>query len=322
MIILPARKIIEPNRELVVASKIAGWYKLEATDVRTGRKRVAADWFPNLITDFGVNTLGTNAFTTATTYCRVGSGSTAPNVADTALVSQIASTSTLQSSSPAAQSSSPYYSSYTQVKRFGTGVAAGNLTEVGMGSAATGANLFSRALILDGGGSPTTITILPTETLDVTYQYRMYPPTSDVTGSIVIGGVTYNYTLRASNVTSPSYWVPNTNPSSVFSSGCSSYNNVIGSITSSPSGAQGSFDSASVAGYSNNSYQRDYMFGAGLNVSNISGGIRSCQFCSSILAASSAFGTYQIDFGASIPKDATKTLSLVFRFSWARKTLP
>ena len=67
-----------------------------------------------------------------------------------------------------------------------------------------------RALILDGGGSPTTLTILSDETLDVTYTIRVYPPTTDVTGSITLDGVSYGYTIRPCNVstsgTGSYYW--------------------------------------------------------------------------------------------------------------------
>ena len=104
-------------------------------------------------------------------------------------------------------STSPYYISHIVEYHFAIGAAAGNLSELGVGWASSGTTLFSRALILDSGGTPTTITVLSDEYLYVTYEHRFYPSETDATGSIVftgnIGG-TYTYTLRPAQIDSTS----------------------------------------------------------------------------------------------------------------------
>lgn len=312
MIIIPSKRIIEPKSELVLPSFVSGRYRMTANN-RRGKTRVVADWFDNLITDNGLNQLGTLGHSTYASYCRVGSGSTAPANSNTSLVSQIASTSTTQSTVSGAAASSPYYGYVQLTKRFAEGVATGNLSEVGMGATASGADLFSRALILDGGGSPTTITILSDETLDVTYELRFYSPASDVTGSIVIGGVTYNYTLRTRVATS-SIWAPNSSAPGTATTSLFAFNGAIGAVTASPSGTSSNSSSLSLASYSSSSYYRDLTITYGLNNGNLAGGILATVFTMN----SNSGQQYQMGFDVAIPKDSTKILTFVHRFSWAR----
>lgn len=53
---------------------------------------------------------------------------------------------------------------------------------------------------------------------------------------------------------------------------------------------------------------------AGLNDSNLSGGIRSI-----LILSNSGVCRYQIQFDPAIPKDNTKVLSLTIQHSWARR---
>ena len=71
--------------------EVQGFYLIEAVNKDTGEKRIAADWFPNLITDAGLNRMGSGQFLTT---CMVGSGQTTPQFTDTSLVAQVASTTT------------------------------------------------------------------------------------------------------------------------------------------------------------------------------------------------------------------------------------
>ncbi|KAK6697260.1 hypothetical protein SNK04_014178 [Fusarium graminearum] len=66
-----------------------------------------------------------------------------------------------------------------------SGVGTGNLSELGTGTSST--NLFSRALIRDPiTGNPVTITKLPDEFMDVTFELRAYVSASDTTGTVTI----------------------------------------------------------------------------------------------------------------------------------------
>ena len=152
----------------MLETKIGGLYKIEAVNAKTGKKRLLADWFPNLITNIGLDRIATNA--DFMSYCHVGTNSTTPTINDTALRTFVGSTNTITTSTYTVNSTSPYYASFIRVYRFNAGIAIGNLSEVGIGWSATGTGsvLFSRALILDSYGNPTTITFLSDEYLDVT----------------------------------------------------------------------------------------------------------------------------------------------------------
>lgn len=315
--ILPEKKFIEPNRELVLpGTRLAGFYKFEATNRFTGKKRLLKDWFPNLITNNGLNGIG--ATSNVMNLCKVGSGNTAPTFADSQMQSFIASSNSVQTDEQLAQSTPPYYGYSRRVYRFNAGVAAGNIAEVGVGTTSgnTGV-LFSRALINDGGSptTPTTITVLSDEFLDVTYELRNYPvTTSDYAGSIVISGETYNYTARVANITS-SQWAPGTNGMGGPST-ASVYDGVLGAITSTPNG-NNSNGSELASSYSTDTFYRESTFTWGLTQGNLAGspsGIR----CLAFRHNGNSFGWSQFQFDHSIPKTSSRILAIVARHTWAR----
>jgi hypothetical protein len=299
-------------------TEICGFFKFEAYKVDNnnieinGSRRICADWFPNLITDNGLNLIGTASNTLSA--CQVGSGSTTPSVLDTSLGSRIAGTTTVNSTSNGVQASSPYFAWRRNVYRFAAGVATGNISEVGISQTSSG-TLFSRALILDGGGSPTTITVQSDEVLDVAYELRVYPSVSDWSDEITISSVVYDLIGRSALVTNSSSWlIPSAGIYSGVGSGLIAFNGSIGAITGSPSGTLSSATSATDLTYSNNSYRRDSTVTWGLSAGNLSGGIKS-------VSVQLGPGSYQFEFDPPISKDNTKTLELTFRHSWARKTL-
>ena len=139
--------------------------------------------------------------------CVVGSGTGTPDESDTTLDSYVANTITRQSFSAVFNATvSPRYVARIDTFRFGEGVAAGNITEVGMvpssfGGALNGsAPLMSRALVKNGSGVPITMTILSDEFLDVIFKQTWYVP-EDVTGSVTIAvrgtPTAFDYTIRA-----------------------------------------------------------------------------------------------------------------------------
>ena len=305
------------NPILELHTEVEGWFKFEAISV-DGTKRVLADWFPNLITDQGLNQMGT--LITWLNACQVGSGSTVPAVSDTQLVTLVAGTTTVPSTVSGIQSTPPYYASRTRTYRFAAGVATGTLSEVGVGTTATVGNLYSRALILDGTGAPTTLTILSTETLDVTYQCRYYVPTVDLTGSILLRTTTHAWTSRACKCTAISYWWYNAggqaeNTSAgvdpLFFGGLTA---AIAAIESSPTGTSYIGATITWASYINNSFYTDATITAGLTTANDANGLGAVRLNLGI-------GTYQIGFVPRIMKTSSDILVLVVRHSWGRKTI-
>lgn len=308
-------------------TKICGYYKLEAVKEINGVefRRSLTDWFPNLITNIGMDRIATNY--DYMNYCQVGTGSTAPSNSDVALVNRIAGTNTTQEFTYGVNSTSPYYTWNKKIYRFGLGAAAGNLSEVGIGWLSTG-NLFSRALILDSYGNPTTITVLSDEYLDVTYEFRFYPEEADTTGTIVftgnIGG-SYNYTLRRANITTIvrlfgftgyTYPVPMNNKKlNLYSTDAiiNAYSGVIGSITGSPSGTsyEAAYTAMSFSTYVAGTYSLDCTIVANPTTWNVVGGIKSIAF-------HWGFNLHQMEFDNVIPKTDQDALSLTFRHIWAR----
>lgn len=309
-IFIPSRKLLTPREDIAIVSRVRGFYKLEA--VRPdGSRRLLADWFPNLITNAGLDAIGNNVNYLAS--CFVGSGSTAPANTDTALVTLVGSTSNQQVTTSGNSGAPPWFGTQTNTYRFAAGTATGNLAEVGVGNLNN--NLFSRALILDGVGAPTTITVLAAEALDVTYQLQNRAPTADVTGVITIAGVNYNYTIRAANANSGFWSVRSIGEPGGFAS-VTAYNGAIGTVTSNPAGANSGASSTVNAAYSAGTFQRDGTMTWGLTSGNLAGGITA--FLATLGASTSTLGQMQIGLDAAIPKDGTKVLTISLRHIWAR----
>lgn len=309
-----------PSKEIIVELPTArpracGLFKFTA--IRPdGRERPLTDWFPNLITDVGLNRIGQGSYLTA---CQVGTNNTAPNVSDTSLAGYLAGTTTRQATSEGAQSTPPYYGWTRITYRFAAGVAAGNIAEVAIATTAAnpGSVNFSRALVLDEFGDPSTVTVLSDEVLDVTYELRLYPPLDDEVGTFTVSGSgDHDYVLRASSVTSNTAWASYlggvASLNAYGSTQLSVYNGAVGAITSTPSGTSNSTAVANAA-YSNNSLTRTGSGTFGLNVGNLTGGISAVRYITSL-------GAYQYSVDPIIDKTNTKTLILTNRISWSRYT--
>lgn len=301
--------------------EMAGFYRARAVSL-DGSQRLLADWFPNLITNGGLNHVG--FYLASNTYCLAGTGSAAPSAGDSSLGGFVAATGTVIASSRAIQSSAPYYGSSFKTYRFPIGVAAGNISELGIGWANSNSSLFSRALIVDGGGSPLTITVLSTEILEVDYEFRLYPPTLDSSATLNIAGIDYSFVGRPALVTGVDDWGVETQL--FIGSGALlrtsfgvplafAYNGTIGAVTSTPSGSSGQASSHTTHAYSNNSLVQRFTITFDPTHGNVAGGISALMFRSSL-------GDYQVGITPSIPKDATKQFTYTFDMSWARKTIP
>lgn len=297
-------------------SEMAGKFRLEAFkqdpagNEIPGSRRVAAEWFPNIITNGGLNRYGTD--NDWLNRCQVGSGSTTPAATDTALVSLIGSSTTIFADTAGAQSVSTYYSWRRRTFRFVPGVATGNISEVGVGWSSGGGGLWSRALVLDMGGTPTTITILADETLDVLYEFRNYMSVTDASGTVTLNAVNYDWIARACDVTSVSSW---SIPNSAALTGGLAYDGAIAAVTAaSPSGTSSLSVSATNTTYVSGSYERIGAVKFGLTNANFGSGIGAVKF-------NSAGTAWQIGFTPKVPKTSTFEFTLNVKHSWARKTL-
>ncbi len=305
--------------------KIAGHFILE-TRGPDGELRNRLE-FDNLITDTGLDHIY-NCPTVAYGfgyYCNnvcVGTGNAAPANTDTSLSNFLASTGVYDASMTRTYvAGPPTYWKATQVYTFGTGVAAGNLTEIGTyptnGSASL---LFSPALIVDGGGAPTTLVVEADEILTVTYELRVYIDTADVIGTFVSGGVTYDTVLRPADIDSvPSIGnrLANSSDGSLFA--INIFDGVLGTITTTPNGNTYPviyYNGDSKSTYSPGQRRIDVTTIVPVGSGNWANGIKA-------MYLTSPLHKFQISFidpitGKGIPKVVGEKMSITFRFSWDR----
>lgn len=284
--------------------------------------------FENLILNQGLDSIGTEQypFPSNGVKCKLGTGSAVPAVTDTAL-SGTASGFSGDSTSPNVIgniTTPPYWSECSFAMTFPIGALSGNYTEIGLYSLYGGDPLVSRALIKDSGGNPTTLTILATEELHVTYKLRLYPPMTDVTGTfdMTYNGTptTYNYTIRYAN-----FNITNTYPFTVFSDlkaavmeGAALSTDITGDMTYNTYQIQTS-DTSVASTYMAGTYYRDITYGFNTSTANFTTGITGIRFNSSVFSSGyDGWSHSQCLISPPIMKTATDTLSLTFRISWGR----
>lgn len=154
--------------------------------------------FRNLITNLGLDLVGqANSFFS---YCRLSTSTATPTVADTTMGGTSVTTSSASpifANSDSILGTPPYTATALRGFRFAAGVATGTWSSIGIQTGASDGNTICKTRIRDGGGTPTSITVLAGEVLDVRYEFRTEIDTSDVTGTI--SGV--GFTMRPYGVT-------------------------------------------------------------------------------------------------------------------------
>lgn len=275
--------------------------------------------FQNLITNNGLNGIGTNGTAWSTTIA-LGTGTATPNVSDTSLSGTVISVTSGTSTGGDYTAGTPRYRWGNWSKTFAQGAATGTWTEIGIGRSST--NLWSRARILDSGGSPSSITITAIEVLTVEYRLEVYQDETEHTGTIMIGGVIYDWTTRAYG-------------------GLSAFTMMSGSLMAGPSAAgyacgvwsgalnanyvlpttgteAGGATAVTVAAYVSGSYEKIITFSFPIGGGNLAGGISAM---TPLMYGDSFNGgdrAGKIGFVPSIPKDNTKIMTMTFKWTWGR----
>lgn len=302
---------MKPKMNLAVAGRYA------ASAMRPdGSRRQLASWFDNLVLDTGLNRLGVGA---AWAQCKVGTGSTAPENDDTALATPVVTTSNVLATVGGVDNTEDPFVWARRTFRFPVGAATGTLSEVGVGWSD---GLFSRALIADEEGNPTTITVLEDEALEMTYEVRAFPNMAEQVASVNISGTPYDFTFKPALFAGDENDVNNWPAQliSILNSGLTSLSTgmqafavgaALGAVDTGIAGTQigtatGSFN----AGYVTDSHERDcrMTFGLGGGVASFGG-----------LQLVSQGGCYQITVDPVIPKTATNVLTLDFKLAWSRR---
>lgn len=346
---------MKPNAHIKFG--VAGRFSFEVTKADaegnpipgTTRKLAA---FGNLITDGGMDAIGSTSMSSADNnwnFVAVGSGTNAPANTDTALQTEVARTAALfNPGNPVGNSynytrqvaTSPRYWSIWKKWRFATGAAAGNLNEVAvLRGSGSPQYAFCRARIVDAGGSPVTLTILSDEILDVTYEFFLFIPEADVTGTITLKSVNYDFTMRPCSIgrASDGYYSawPVSNLGTMQNRGPRAIGelpaNTSGSMCAVATGASlvamdqhpivsqnpssRAADSIAYGSYTSGQFYRDTTFTWSLTTGN--------NAALNMLTLNCGLGTFQIYFdGDTFSKDATERMQFTLRTSWARATPP
>ena len=290
-----------------IHSTVAGEYR--AVIRRADGSVEDTGWFKNLVVDQGLDIIGSGTDQTYMLWaCIVGTGTGAPSAGQTALQSPIGSPSGQPISSDFVNNGGGdgYSGTTTKGYAFAQGAVVGTITEVGITN--SDGTLFSRALILDGGGTPTSVSITSLDQLTMYYRLKVYPQLTDTTGSVTISGTTYNYTSRPTYVEYGGGIPTTSNSAYVSAYGAGTTLNPI--TARYPNGPYVGATFMGWGTYTTGTHYRD--FGGTYSISEVTEPIQA-------FWVQNSMGTGpQIVLDAPIPKDNTKTLSITFRFSWGR----
>ena len=294
-----------------------------------GSRHVAVPWFENLITDAGMDYLGsTNHDNLA--MCRIGTGNTAPDNADVSLVAQVGTGTTVEGIGSASGYDGVGNYLYRRVsRRFNPGTVSGvNLAEVGM-AASNAVNLFSRSLIKDIGGSPTTITLAADEYLDVLYELRMYLPANDATTVATIDGVSTTVTIRYStHANALAAWsgVIGKRIAPVLSNPTTSaYGRGVNSFPTATTefyyaGSVSDTGDVSVSSYSAGTYSTTVTTVLVPSISNFTGGTQCLLMAGSpgTTGTFSPYGYWAYNFSTKLNKTNTRKATVIVGVTWGR----
>lgn len=323
----------------MISFGMSGHFKLVLRD-DTG-KVLRVREFDNLILDTGLDSYG-QALNGNVDRCWVGTSDTPVAADQTGLFAPLAYCNHIYTygAEPTTRPVAPdWVSSMTKRYRFGVGVAAGELKEIGLSNAQAHANavFWCRCLILNDQGVPEPLVVGSNNSLDVHYTIRFHPPLNDSSGSFYIGDELYNYTSRPASIGDTGIGQGDSNIHvgagicfrTLYSGG------ELGPITGSITGYSQyenintyySGGNPSALPYTNGTHYRDYVQNLNLATGNFTNGIDG------LLLGWHGAGNYyvpggqflyftQIKLDHPIPKAATNSLRFTMRVSWDRWVPP
>jgi len=298
---------------LEMNNEVGARFKLVTRKASTEEITRETDWFQNIVLDTGLARMSVGTWLDR---CCVGTGNTTPLATQTQLDAFKASTTTTQGAIEAGIQVTvlPYYMWLRSTYRFGEGVAAGNISEVGLGWA--NANLWNRALVKDTNGNPTTITVLADEYLDVIAEIRVYPQET-LSGSFNLlnkaGAIVSTHTY----IGRPWYYAPQNNYGQMLIASIGIYSGAMGSSpTTQPQGTRLDYGNPTTTVYPTpTSIKCTKIF----PIANAIGEHRTLFVQSRLLAAGSGSG-YQVEFTPPITKTNQMELTYTVSMSWGRYT--
>jgi hypothetical protein len=190
-------KEITAREPFVMKTKLGGRFRIVTRWAEDDKIAQDTGWFDNMLLDQGVINMRPDISGNFYTYCHVGNGTTAPATTDTTLETWLGAAladgfnGASQTVAPAA---SNYEYSQTAVWRFNPGEGTGTINEVGLGRDSTNTNMSIRSLVAPA------VVKAANQYMDVFYEFFVWPDLTDTTGTVSIGGESFNYICRASMV--------------------------------------------------------------------------------------------------------------------------
>ena len=321
---------------MIPSGSFSGRFDIRVYDANTGRLTKSRS-FPNLITNQGLASYCGAAPSFFSSRICVGDGTATPAVTDTQLNHFIASSDTELGggifNGGHGNNGAPDYISWTKgTARFNAGRFNGTtITEVGVTNWNADSPVFSRALILDEHGNPSSVVILANEYFDVTYTLFYHPDLTDTQFSFEMNGVTYNCVARACSVAQSAFANSgNTSPlvAGVLSVYLVTNSQTLGDITGVPIyGPGGAIDfqgrNGAMVPYSTDTpYTHRSNVLLGLTDGNFEGGIGSMTMGPNLYYPGGITSYTQVSFTPKLPKDANTEITLTLAKTVSRYVAP
>ncbi len=303
--------------------EISGTYEISVYG-SDGKLKTHIPEFKNLIVDQGMDRFGNNAGSGWGIYAFAGSGNATPANGNTTMQSFLGETNDVVSDQAESTYTTPRYVVHKRIYAFAIGAVVGNVAEVGVGwkPDASTRLIFSRALTVDGGGTPTTITVLSTDQFVLTYRLYVKVPDADVPFTYTDGATTYTVNARPLFAAAANgyanlgggFW----GASSSLTDAAIKETDILPAIDGTWS-TSGQFSSASYTppAYINGSFKQTLQAVFAGSGGNFATGVGSVRFYTRDGA-----GRWMFNFSPKIPKVAGQSLILTFELTWARGTPP
>ena len=301
--------------------QLDGYYYVDLIDAKTGEVKQHLE-FSNLITDAGLNFIGSGTpLNSIYNLLSVGTSNTTPTVSDVALGGKIASSSNGdgQADTDGFQTSPVEFAFRRRIRVFLEEEANGNLRELGW---EFGGVIANRTLFKDLKGNPTTVIKTNLDILKVVYEYRVFAPLNDVTGtfSFAPGSASVGYTIRPQNVGTANGWgnlVDNMGSYSTPEARVHEANDFLDRTLDNNPSPQASEDTSSFGGYTAGTFFKDMEYQWNFATANFGSNVNLVTWNPWNSAADDM--VWQMHLSSSIEKNINTRLNLIFRQRWTRK---
>ncbi len=308
---------------------IEGTFDIQKVDIETGEVTQHLR-FPNIITDYGLDKIGEGkTLEYLITTMSVTSNTTPPSPSDGYLDYVLNTTDDDGGIAELiAANTSPEYS-YRRIHRvFQPRGGTATYADIGFTEQPAGPGegnplyWITRTLIKDPQGNPVTLEHYPTEYLRVYYEYKLYAPQSDITGSVRFGppaSSSFVYTIRPQNIGGSDGWLDllkSMGDWSNFSAKTHEDANLGSRTGNNDPSPQEAHTSSSLSLYSTGNFYRDTTFFWTFSDSNFTSGVGLITWNPWWQSGDNMI--WQMHMSESINKTANNRLEVVFRQYWGR----